>query len=107
MTRSQIYPLELIDETLDINATDNYDLTLELSEEGVSLAVLDLLRGKYVMLRHYPLEGMPEGTVRTYSEILDSDDFLRRRYRKIRIITPSLISTMIPATVYEDRKSVV
>jgi len=101
MTRSQIYPLELIDETLDINATDNYDLTLELSEEGVSLAVLDLLRGKYVMLRHYPLEGMPEGTVRTYSEILDSDDFLRRRYRKIRIITPSLISTMIPATVYE------
>jgi len=101
MTASQIYPLELIDETLDINATDNYDLTLELSEEGVSIAVLDLLRGKYVMLRHYPLDGPPEGSVRTYTEILDSDDFLRRRYRKIRIITPSLNSTMIPAPVYE------
>ena len=31
MSRSQLYPLELLDETLDINATDNYDLSLELS----------------------------------------------------------------------------
>ena len=101
MTTSQIYPLELIDETLDINATDNYDLTLELSDEGVSLAVLDLLRGKYVMLRHYPLEDSSSGTLRTYGEIMESDDFLWRRYRKTFIIIPSLNSTMIPAPVYE------
>ena len=101
MTTSQIYPLELIDETLDINATDNYDLTLELSDEGVSLAVLDLLRGKYVMLRHYPLEDSSSGTLRSYGEIMESDDFLRRRYRKKFIIIPSLNSTMIPAPVYE------
>lgn len=101
MTTSQIYPLELIDETLDINATDNYDLTIELSEEGVSLAVLDLLRGKYVMFRHYPLEESPGGIVRPYADIIESDDFLRRRYRKIFIITPSLNATLIPAPVYE------
>ena len=40
MISSQINPMELIDETLDINATENYDLTLELSEEGVSVALL-------------------------------------------------------------------
>jgi len=45
MTQSQKYPMELFDETLDINATENYDLSLELSEDGLSLAVLDLLRG--------------------------------------------------------------
>ena len=101
MATSQIYPLELIDETLDINATDNYDLTLELSEEGVSIAVLDLLRGKYVMLRHYPREEPSAGIIRTYVEIMESDDFLRRRYRKTYIIIPSLNSTMIPAPVYE------
>ena len=101
MATSQIYPLELIDETLDINATDNYDLTLQLSEEGVSIAVLDLLRGKYVMLRHYPREEPSAGIIRTYVEIMESDDFLRRRYRKTYIIIPSLNSTMIPAPVYE------
>ncbi len=101
MATSQLYPLELIDETLDINATDNYDLTLELSEEGVSLAVLDLLRGKYVMLRHYPI-GEPTGeTVRTFSQIIDSDDFLRKRYRKVFIITPSLNATLVPSPVFE------
>ena len=103
MTTSQIYPLELLDETLDINATDNYDLTLELSEEGVSLAVLDLLRGKYVMLRHYPRENPADGTVRSLGEIIDSDDFLGRHYRKVFVIVPSLLYTLVPAPVYEPR----
>jgi hypothetical protein len=101
MTSSQIYPLELIDETLDINATDNYDLTLELSEEGVSLAVLDLLRGKYVMLRHYPRQDTSGGNPRNFAEMVDSDDFLKRRYRKTFIIIPSLNATLIPSPVYE------
>lgn len=103
MTTSQVYPLELLDETLDINATDNYDLTLELSEEGVSLAVLDLLRGKYVMLRHYPLEVSSDSPNRTHAEIIASDDFLKRHYRKVYIITPSLLYTIVPAPVYEPR----
>lgn len=103
MTTSQIYPLELIDETLDINATDNYDLTLELAEEGVSIAVLDLLRGKYVMLRHYPREVPADGTIRSLREIIDNDDFLGRHYRKVFIIVPSLLYTLVPSPVYEPR----
>ena len=78
MSRSQLYPLELLDETLDINATDNYDLSLELSEEGVSLAVLDLLRGKYVMLRHYPRSIPDDTALRPIGEIIESDEFLKR-----------------------------
>jgi hypothetical protein len=101
MATSQIYPLELLDETLDINATDNYDLSLELSEEGVSLAILDLLRGKYVMLRHYPREIPGEISVRPLNDIIEADDFLKRHYRKIIIIVPTLKYTMVPAPVYE------
>jgi hypothetical protein len=101
MTTSQIYPLELIDETLDINATDNYDLSLELSEEGVSLAVLDLLRGKYVLLRHYPGEIPEENTIRSYADIIESDDFLKRKFRKVFIIVPGQKFTLIPKPVFE------
>ncbi len=103
MTTSQLYPLELIDETLDINATDNYDLTLELSEEGVSIAVLDLLRGKYVMLRHYPRENPADGSFRPLGEIIEADDFLKRHYRKVFIIVPSPLFTLVPSPVYEPR----
>ena len=101
MATSQIYPLELIDETLDINATDNYDLSLELSEDGVSLAILDLLRGKYVMLRHYPREITDEISLRPLNDIIEADDFLKRHYRKVFIIVPTMKYTMIPAPVYE------
>ena len=103
MATSQIYPLELLDETLDINATDNYDLTLELSEEGVSLAVLDLLRGKYVMLRHYQRESLADGNVRSYDDIIGSDDFLKQKYRKVIIILPTQLFTLVPTPVYEPR----
>jgi hypothetical protein len=101
MVTSQIYPLELFDETLDINATENYDLILELSGEGVSIALLDLLRGKYVMLRHYPHEIPSDGSRRSLAEIIASDDFLSRRYRKVIIITPTLLYTLVPAAVYD------
>lgn len=101
MTPSQTYPLELLDETLDINATENYDLTLELSEEGVSIALLDLLRGKYVMLRHYQHENKSDDIRLSLSEIVDSDDFLKKRYRKVFIITPTLLYTLVPAPVYD------
>jgi hypothetical protein len=101
MTTSQIYPLELLDETLDINATDNYDLSLELSEEGVSLAILDLLRGKYVMLRHYPREIPDDISLRPLNDIIEADDFLQRHYRKVFIIAPTMRYTMVPAPVYE------
>jgi len=101
MALSQIYPLELLDETLDINATDNYDLTLEISEDGVSIAILDLLRDKYVMLRYYPAEVPPDGARRSPAEIIEADDFLKRHYHKVFIITPSLLYTMVPAPVYD------
>jgi hypothetical protein len=101
MTTSQIYPLELLDETLDINATDNYDLSLELSEEGVSLAILDLLRGKYVMLRHYPREIPDDISLRPLNDIIEADDFLKKHYRKVFVIIPTMRYTLVPSPVYE------
>jgi hypothetical protein len=76
--------MELFDETLDINATENYDLTFEISEDGVSLAVLDLLRGKYVMLRHYPLLDPVENTMHSVEGIIEGDDFGPYRVRPPR-----------------------
>ena len=101
MTRSLIYPTELFDETLDINATENYDLTVEISEEGISLAVLDLLRGKYVMLRHYPLINHEESKINTLEGIIAGDDFLQRHYRKVIAVTPSPESTLVPSPLYD------
>jgi len=101
MSQSQKYPMELFDETLDINATENYDLSLELSEDGLSLAVLDLLRGKYVLLRHYPIDIHGNNAPRSHAEIIGSDDFLRKHFRKVFIIIPSPQFTLVPSAVFD------
>jgi hypothetical protein len=97
-TRKQ--PFELFDETLDINATDNYDLTIELSDDGIAYSILDLLRGKYVMLRHYQPISSEEDNSFSLQEVLSGDDFLKCHYRRIFIITPSVASTMVPNPLY-------
>ena len=95
-------PFELFDETLDINATENYDLTVELSADGLAYSILDLLRGKFVMLRHYQasVKGGEDGF--SLSDAFWYDDFLKRRYRKVIAIMPVAESTMVPGSLYDS-----
>ena len=37
---------ELFDETLDINSTENYELSLEISPQGLTFSLLDSIRNK-------------------------------------------------------------
>jgi len=102
MIRTLRQPFELFDETLDINATENYDLTIELSADGLAYSVLDLLRGKFVMLRHYQASNKSEEGTFSLSDALWYDDFLKRRYRKVIAITPVPNSTMVPGSLYDS-----
>ncbi len=102
MTRIKRQPFELFDETLDINATDNYDLSVEISGDGVAYSVLDLLRSKYVMLRHYQNADSADENSAGIKEVIDNDDFLRQNYRKVYIITPCSESTLVPSPLYDN-----
>lgn len=96
--------LELFDETLDINSTENYDLSVQVSFDDVSLTILDTLRNKYVMIRSYePDQGTLFDPVRI-GEIISTDDFLMRSFRRVHLITPSPKSTIIPAPLYDEAK---
>jgi hypothetical protein len=96
--------LELFDETLDINSTENYELSVQLGSDGLSLCVLDTLRNKYVMIRDYEPDPGSYFDTNRIGEIISKDDFLMRHYRKVNIITPSQKSTIIPAPLYDDSK---
>ncbi len=49
--------LELFDETLDINSTENYELSVQVSTDNLSFCILDTLRNKFVLLRSYESVG--------------------------------------------------
>ena len=48
--------LELFDETLDINSTENYELSVQVSPEGLSFCILDSIRNKFVLIRSFEAE---------------------------------------------------
>jgi hypothetical protein len=96
--------LELFDETLDINSTDNYELSVQLSPEGFHFCILDTIRYKYVLLRSSEPDDNKYFTADKISEIISKDDFLARRYKKVNIVMPSPRFTLVPAPLFDPGK---
>ena len=95
---------ELFDETLDINSTENYELCLQVSPDGVSFCLLDSIRNKYIMLRSSGADENKYFTADNISEILSGDDFLTKRYKKINVVMPSSKFTIVPTPLYDPAR---
>jgi len=97
--------LELFDETLDINSSENYMLSLEAAADGLSFCILDTLRNKYILIRHYEPDEGKNFTIEDLTGVITSDEYLKKKYRKIYIITPSPKFTLVPAPLYDPEKT--
>jgi hypothetical protein len=93
--------LEIFDETLDINSTENYDLLIQASQEEFSFAIHDTLRNKFILLRSWEPENVTRFTSSELTNIISSDDFLGKRFHSCSIVLPSGRSTIVPAPLYD------
>lgn len=96
--------LELFDETLDINSTENYELAVQAGVDGFSFCLLDTLRNKFVLIRSFEPEDNKYYNAEAIKEFIEKDDFLTRQYRKTRIIMPSSKFTLVPVPLYDPAK---
>ncbi|MGA2406476.1 MAG: DUF3822 family protein [Bacteroidales bacterium] len=96
--------LELFDETLDINATENYELSIQVSPDGLSFCLLDSIRNKFVLIRSFEPEENKYFNSDKISELLRKDDFLTKRYKKVSFVMPSPKFTLVPAPLYDPGK---
>ena len=96
--------LELFDETLDINSTENYELSIEVSPDGFSFCLLDAIRNKFVLIRSFEPEENKYFNADKVNEIITRDDFLARRYGKVNVVMPSPRFTIVPAPLYDPGK---
>ncbi len=96
--------LELFDETLDINSTENYELSVQLSPDGFAFAILDTIRNKYILLRSTEPEDNKYFSAEKMSEIISRDDFLIRKYRKVNVVMPSPKFTIVPSPLFDPGK---
>ena len=93
--------LELFDETLDINSTANYDLSIEVSDNGLSFCLLDSIRNKFVLLRSFVPENDKKFKPEEIERIIVEDDFLNRQFRSGRIVMPSPRCTLVPTPLFD------
>jgi hypothetical protein len=96
--------LELFDETLDINSTENYELSVQVNYDDLSFCILDTLRNKFVLLRSYEPQENLKFDLSVLADIINKDDFLIRKYKKISVITPSPKSTLVPGPLFDNSK---
>lgn len=96
--------LELFDETLDINSTENYELSVQISADGLAFAILDTIRNKYVLLRSTEPDDNKYFSADNITDIISKDDFLTRKYRKVNIVMPSQKFTLVPAPLFDPAR---
>lgn len=96
-----MYERELFDETLDINSTQNYEISIQVSLDGFSFCLLDILRDRFVMLRDYKLDGKGFSDTSEIKNIISNDEFLGREYRKYRILFATGQSTLVPSALFD------
>lgn len=91
-----------IDETLDINITQSYELSIQISLNGLSFCLLDTVRNKFIALVHK--------TINTYSSFneyldilekeLELDELLNQKYKTVRLLWISNKNTLIPSSLF-------
>jgi len=93
--------LELFDETLDINSTENYELAVQVNYEGLSFCLLDTIRNKFVLIRSITPDENKYFNTEKLTDLINSDDFLTKKYKKTSVVVPSKKFTIVPAPLFD------
>ena len=99
--------LLLVDETFDLNFTQEYYLSIQLCLDGFSFCIRDGLQNKYIYLFHKELSGDPRFLPKKLSDIYEEFDILKADFKTTRIICsyPGK-STLIPEAFFSDKYAV-
>lgn len=94
---------EFLDETLDINSTLSYHLSIQANLDGLVFSILDTVRNKYIALKSYGLTEKP-GHIADfdwYESTLQKDEFLLQEYKSVGLIYVGEKSTLVPDPLFK------
>ncbi|MBI9053498.1 MAG: DUF3822 family protein [Bacteroidales bacterium] len=91
-----------IDETLDINLTQSYELSIQLSLNGLSFCLLDTVRNKFIVLKHIQFQAYSafDDYLDIIEKAIESNDLLNHEYRKVKLVWISNKNTLIPSSLF-------
>jgi len=101
-----MHDIRFLDEAFDINKTNTYHLSIQAGLDGFSFVILDTLRIKYLVIKHFSYtEEFPEDKYPDHlGEILQKDEFLSKEYNSIYCIWRNPRTTLLPSPLFEKEK---
>lgn len=92
-----------LDESLDINQTGMYHMSIQVSLNGLSFCILNTVDNKYVALKHYPYVQEDKTTLaELIGEVVARDEFLGRDFKSLAVMPVGFRSTMVPSPLFRE-----
>lgn len=92
---------EFLDETLDINSTESYHLSIQIGLGGLSFCILDGIQKKYVAIKNYPSQTQQGIPMDWLESVLQYDPFLNRSYKSVTTCFVNERCTMVPDPLFK------
>lgn len=92
-----------IDKSFDPEQTNLYHLSIQISLDGFSFAILDIPKGKYTVLKstNFFLK-RPRLLFMKVRELMTEDEHLNLKYKSIEIVYSSENFTLVPQVFYQQ-----
>ncbi len=99
--------INLQDETLNINATASYALSMQAGLDGFSYCILDSTRNKFIAIRHIPFS-FEDFNSDVFSDkiisIIDTDEYLCCKYKSVRFVFNTTMYTLVPEPIFDKEQ---
>ncbi|HEX3008780.1 MAG TPA: DUF3822 family protein [Bacteroidales bacterium] len=94
-----MHNLNLTDETFDVNQSSNYFLLMQSSLSGFSYSVVDSVRNKCILLKHFDTPNFDWFGYRNFlNTVIEGDSNLKLSYKGVSHILVTKDFTMVPDT---------
>lgn len=99
--------IQCIDETLDLNSTNLYHLSIQVSLDGFSFCILNSVNNKFIVLKHFPFDYKinPDIIFEKVERIISKEELLNKKYKSVNAIYKSRKYTIIPSELFEIKNA--
>lgn len=100
---NELRDLNIIDALFDVNITSSYHLSIILQSDALSYAILDTVRGKFLVFKQIPFEEEQQGDhlYHSFEQLCNSEAYLSRNYKKLSFCYAHPKATLVPAPMYD------
>ena len=95
--------ISFIDKTFDSTQANNYHLSVQISPDGLFFTVLDIPKGKYIVLAGFNFFiKRPRLLLKPVKEVFEKEEVIRLDYKSIEILYSTRLFTLVPKALFSN-----